>query len=555
MLESRGQTHANEAPGIATRRLRLRRSEAPLLFLIPAILVAIVMLAPIVYLAIRATEAGTATWDLLYRQRTAELLGNTLRLAAGVTLASILIALPLAWFINCTDLRWRRFWGVLAPLPLVIPSYAGTIAVIGALGPRGLFQEWLEPLGVQKLPSIYGYWGAWVTLTLFTYPYIYLSVSAAFRRIDPAFEEASRTLRRGSVSTFLRVTLPQLRPSIVSGGLLSILYVISDFGVVTLMRYDTFTRAIYTQYRAAFDRTLAAALSVVLIALAVSLLAGEGALRGKSKYHRVGTGAATNRPLVSLGRWNIPAMGFCALVILAALGVPIVTMTYWLLTGASSGHQLSDLPRAALHSVLLAVLSSFAVLVCAFPVAMLAARHSTDRISRVLERVSYLGYALPGIVVALAFVFVGARYLTALYQTLPLLIIAMSVKYLSQGVGALRATILQVSPRLEESARVLGRSPLSTIRAVTLPLITPGVGAAFYLTFLAVMKELPITLLLSPTGFDTLAVEIWSATDAGSYGRAAAPTLLIIVISAVPTVLFSRRPANTARDRIEEIPA
>ena len=262
----------------------------PLVSVIPAILIAAAMLTPIVYLVIRASEAGSEIWPLVFRNRTAVIFWNTLKLAAGVSAATILIAVPYAWLTTRTDLPLRRMWDTIAPMPLVIPSYAGTLAIIGAVGPRGLVQGWLEPLGIDRLPSIYGYWGAWATLSLFTYPYVYLSVRAALRGLDPSLEEASRSLQSSSLRTFFQCTLPQLRPAIVSGALLSALYTVSDFGVVTLMRYDAFTRTIYTQYRSAFDRTLAAALGILLVLFALSLVMGEGALRNRGAYHRLGAG-------------------------------------------------------------------------------------------------------------------------------------------------------------------------------------------------------------------------------------------------------------------------
>jgi iron(III) transport system permease protein len=511
------------------------------MLVIPSVVVALAMLVPIVYLAIRSTEAGADVWPLIYRQRTGEIFWNTVKLAVGVTSAATAISVPYAWLVTQTDIPLRKFWAVLAPLPLVIPSYAGTIAVIGALGPRGLIQEWLEPVGIDRMPNIYGYWGAWGVLTLLTYPYIYLAVAAAFRGLDPTLEDASRMLHRDATVTFFRCTLSQLRPAIVAGGLLTTLYVVSDFGVVTLMRYDAFTRTIYTQYRSAFDRTFAAALGLLLVAFAVMVLSGEGLLRGRARYHRAGTGINRVRTTTALGTWKWLGFAFCLVVQLAALGVPILTLCYWLLTGSSAGHQLGDLPGAAGHSFLLALLAAGAAIAAGSPIAALSARHSRLPVSRILERMTYLGHALPGIVIALSFVFLGARYVPSLYQTLPWMVAAMVVKFLPQAVGAVRASLLQSSPRMEESSRMLGMSPVRTAARVTVPLAKNGIGAGFVLVFLTVMKELPITLLLSPTGFNTLATEIWSSTDAGSYGRAAAPALMLIVISAIPVAFFELR--------------
>jgi iron(III) transport system permease protein len=531
---------------------RLLRPKLPWMLVLPALLVAAAMLTPVVYLIIRTSEAGSDVWGLIFRERTAVIFWNTLMLAAGVSGAAILIAVPYAWLTTRTDLPVRRLWETLAPLPLVIPSYAGTLAVIGAVGPRGMVQQWLEPLGIERLPSIYGYTGAWLTLTLFTYPYVYLSVRAALRGLDPSLEEASRSLSRGSWQTFFRCVLPQLRPAIVSGALLSALYTVSDFGVVTLMRYDAFTRTIYTQYRSAFDRTLAAGLGLLLVLFALSLVVGEGKLRNRGSYHRLGSGAARAAMTIPLGRWRGPAIAFCALVPLLALGVPIATLLYWLFTGTSTGNQFGDLPGAALNSMLIGLYAAVVAMAAALPVAILAVRYRKSRFSRMMERTTYLGYALPGIVIALAFVFLGARYLTPIYQTLPLLVLAMVVRFIPQGVGAARTSLLQVSPRLEESSRSLGRGGFGTILRITVPLAWPGISAGAALVFLTVLKELPITLLLSPTGFDTLATEIWAASEGGAYGRAAAPALLLIGLSMIPTLLLayrtSTRSARTADD-------
>jgi iron(III) transport system permease protein len=181
-------------------------------------------------------------------------------LAAVVTAASVAVAVPLAWLTARTDLPGRRAWAVLAALPLVIPSYVGGFVLVSMFGPRGLLQDALAPLGVERLPEIYGLPGAALALTLFSYPYVLLTVRGALRGMDPALEEASRSLGSGGWATFFRVTLPQLRPAIVAGALLVALYSLSDFGAVSLLQFDSFSREIYTQYRSAFDRTPAAIL-------------------------------------------------------------------------------------------------------------------------------------------------------------------------------------------------------------------------------------------------------------------------------------------------------
>jgi iron(III) transport system permease protein len=405
-----------------------------------------------------------------------------------------------------------------------------------------LLQGWLGGVGVERLPAIYGFWGSWLTLTLFTYPYVFLAVRTALRGLDPALEEAARCLSRGPWRTFLTCTLPQLRPAIAAGALLAALYSVGDFGVVTLLRYDAFTRAIYVQYGSVFNRAAAAALALLLVFFAAALLLAEARVRGRATFHRVGSGAARPTRPVPLGRWRFPALAFCGGVVGLALGVPLAVLGYWFVRSLGEGIALAPLAAAALHSLTLGGWTAAAATLAALPVALLAARFS-GRLGAVADRVSFLGYALPGIVVALAFVTIGVQ--TPFYQTLPLLVLACAVRFLPQAIGSARLSLLQVGPRLEEAARSLGRSQAGAVASVTVPLARPGMLAGAALVLLTTMKELPTTLLLSPTGYDTLATRIWTAASDAAYGTAAAPALLLIAVSALPTLLLA------ARDRVE----
>jgi iron(III) transport system permease protein len=206
------------------------------------------------------------SWAWLLRVSTLEIIGRTLLLAFGVSLVSILLSIPMAWLTARSDLPFKRFWSIIAPLPLVIPSYVGAYLFVSALGPRGLVQGWLEPLtGIQRLPDIYGFWGALLVLSLLSYPFVYLPVRAVLHRMDRSTEEAARSLGHSPWRTFWRVTFPQLRPALASGSLLVALYVLRDFGAVSILRYSTFTRSIYIQYQSSFDRVSAALLALVLV--------------------------------------------------------------------------------------------------------------------------------------------------------------------------------------------------------------------------------------------------------------------------------------------------
>ncbi|HVL99090.1 MAG TPA: iron ABC transporter permease [Egibacteraceae bacterium] len=521
-------------------RRRARRSRAPAWLWVPALLVAVVMLLPLVYLAVRASEAGRQGLAIAADPATVRVLANTALLAGLVTAAGALLAIPLAWLTTRTNLPGRRLWSVLTALPLVIPSYVGAFTYIAAFGPRGMLQSVLAPLGVERLPDIYGMPGAVLTLTLFTYPYLLLTVRGALLGMDPALEEASRSLGHSPARTFRRVTLPQLRPAIGAGALLVALYTLSDFGAVSLMRFNSFTRAIYVQYQAAFDRTPAAVLAALLVLFTLALLAVEARTRRRVRYHSSHAGAPRSQPVVELGRWRGPALALCSTVVVLGLVVPLSVMGFWLARGLRAGEPLRLVATAAVNSVQAAGLAAAVAAAAAVPVALLAARHRS-RVATLIERATYLGHALPGIVVALSLVFFGARYAGRLYQTLALLVFAYVVLFLPQAVGATRASALQIPPSVEEAARGLGRRVPAVLLTVTAPLIRPGVLAGAALVFLTAMKELPATLLLGPAGYTTLATSIWIATSEAFFARAAAPALMLVALAGVPLAFLLAR--------------
>lgn len=514
---------------------------APAAVSLPAVLTAAALVLPIAYLLVRAVGGGVEAAEVVARSDTAVLLRDTLGLAAAVTAATVVLGVPLAWLTTRTDLPGRRALAVLTALPLVIPSFVGAFALIGALGPGGLVEDWL---GV-RLPDIYGFPGAFLSLTAFTYPYVTLTVQGALRGLDPALEEASRGLGRNARRTFLRVTLPQLRPAIGAGALLAALYVLADFGAVSLMRYSTFTRAIYLQYQAAFDRTPAAVLGLVLVVLTLAVLLGEarlGATRGSSTR----SVAARRATVTPLGRWRWPAFGACAVVVGLALLAPLATVTVWLQRALSSGVPLSPVLEPAWNSLRVSALGAVAAVAAAVPVAVVSARYHS-RSGRLLERVTYAGHALPGIVVALAFVFFGARYGGRLYQTLAMLVLAYVVLFLPQALGAVRASLLQISPSVEDAARSLGSTPVGALRRVVLPMASRGALAGGALVFLTTMKELPATLLLAPTGFRTLATEIWDTTSEAFFARAAVPAVALVVLGSLPLAVLVIRQRDLTR--------
>ena len=513
----------------------------PAIIWAPALLVGAAMLLSPAYLLIRTAGAGTEAWDLLFRLRILAILARTILLVVSVTGVCVILAVPLAWLTVRTDLPGRRAWAVAAALPLVIPSYVAGFVVVVALGPKGMLAQGLGGLfGIDRLPEIYGFPGALLTLSFLSYPYVLLTARGSLLRMDPALVETSRGLGHGSWSTFRKVILPMMRPGIMAGGLLVALYVLSDFGAVSLLRYETFTWAIFVQYESGLERTLGAAMSLTLAAMALGIVGLEFVSRGRSRYYRSAPGTVRPGAMVRLGRWRWPALAFCSAVLVIGLALPASVLLYWAVRGVLAGEPLVLLWSAARNSLYGSSIAAVIAVAAALPVATLSVRFP-GILSSLLERVTYVGFALPGIAVALALVFFGANYAPILYQTMGLLVLAYAVLFLSPAVGAIRASLLQISPRMEEAARSLGRTPLRVMTSITLPMARPGIISAGALVFLLTMKELPATLVLGPIGYNTLATAVWAAASEAFFAQAALPALLLILVSSIPLAFLMLR--------------
>jgi iron(III) transport system permease protein len=493
------------------------------------------MVLPLGHLVLRGSEAGDPVGQVLSR-RVATLVSSTLVLAVVVTAVAVVLGVGIAWLVERTDVPARRTLGIAALVPLAVPTYVGALAVVATFGPRGLAVE---------VPGLIGFWGATAALALATYPYVVVMARAVLRAADPALEEAARSLGDGPWARYRRVVLPQVRPAATAGGLLVFLYVLSDFGAVSILRYDTLTRAIFVEYRSTFDRARPALLALVLVALTLVAIAAERRLRGRGAPAPVVAGVRPPRT-VRLGRWRWPAAAAVAAVAAAGAGVPVGVLAYWASVGATRPEPASVLADAAATSVQLSAAAAVAAVVVALPVAVLAVRHRSV-FSRAVETLAQSGYALPGLVIALALVFFAARYTPALYQTLPLVVVAYVLRFLPEALGAVRSSLLQVDPALEESARSLGRRPLGVARTITVPLVRGGVLAGAALVFLTAVKELPATLLLRPAGYDTLAVRVWTGASQGLYAQAAPAALLVVAVSAL--VLWPMERAGRVRRR------
>jgi iron(III) transport system permease protein len=309
------------------------------------------------------------------------------------------------------------------------------------------------------------------------------------------------------------------------------------------MRFDAFTRVIYAQYQGRLDRTPAAVLALALIVIAIGILWVEQKTRGRAAYFsRKPTRRVGRRPVH--GRTALAVYGFLTGLVAAAMVLPITTLVIWLARGWARGADLGLRWGSLAGSLSGSLLAAVVAMAAALPIAVLAIRYRS-RPTRWLDRSVYIIFSVPHIAVALAVVFFGAAYLGPLYQSFVVLVLVYAALFLAQATGAAGAALVNVNPHLEEAARSLGKSQAQTLRSITLPLIRRGLLAGGVLVFLTTMKELPATLLLRPTGFNTLAVDVWSLTADLRYAQAAAPALVLLIAAAGPMYLLLNRSQDT----------
>ena len=507
------------------------RAKRPRSLAIAAIVAAIFFVAPSLYVLWRVFTTGTDASEVWHEVPGP--LWRTVQLAVLVSTSAAVLGTSLAWLLLRTDLPLRRLFRILAPVPLVFPSFVGAAAYLAGLAPNGVLRQTLELVGYHAPKRFRGLGASWLVLTLFTYPYVYLSVGARLAQVPRAAEESARLLGDSAWQMFVRVVLPMIRRSVLGGTLLVFLYSLSEFGAVQLLGYDTLTRVVYSTRLV--DRAQSFGAAAVLLVLAFVVVYIEHHARGGA----IVSSASAPRPAraISLGKWRIFAFSGVSLILFFALAMPVASLVQWAWRGISQGDdsagrlgtELGDLATPTWTTAWLGATAGLLTVLAVLPAAILSARYRS-RLSTSVNAAVIAGFAVPGLVIALS------------VQNAMLLLAAYVVHFGSQAMRATENSVAAVPTRVSESARLLGAGSVRRALTIDLPLMRPGLLAGGGLVLLATLKELPATLLLAPIGLETLSTRVWGMFEEGFLAESALAALALVVLSAVLTwILVLRR--------------
>ncbi len=519
--------------------------------LLPIVLLTV---APLLVVAASWLQPQPEVWAHLHEFVLPRVLTNTLWIAIGVALLTALLGISLAWLTAVCEFPGRRVFAWVLVLPLALPGYVLASVMVGLLDYSGPLQTGLRALlgPATTLPPIRSVGGAILVFGLVLYPYVYLLARQAFLTQGQRSIEAAQTLGLPRVRAFFRVVLPMSRPWWAAGISLALMETLADFGTVAIFNVDTFTTAIYKAWLSLFNLPVASQLAS-LLALAVLLLTWfELRERGQRRYSSHAAGKSASRiPLRGTAR--LLATGWCALVLLLSFVMPVVQLLIWTL-GVLMHDWDARYWEFIGHSLLLSALSAVLVVTCGLWIAYVQRQHP-GRLTALAVRLSTLGYALPGMLLSVG-LFVPVAWLDSqllpiwnaigvqpaplLKGTLAVMLVALAARFMAVGFEPMQAAMERVTPSQEQAARSLGLGRWQMLRRLFVPMLRSGWLGASLLVFVEVMKEMPITLMTRPFGWDTLAVRVFEMSSEGMWERAALPSLCIVVVGLLPVLLLVR---------------
>lgn len=520
--------------------------------------VALLVALPLSVILLSFTRPEPEIWRHIADYLLVGLLSNTFILTGGVLSLTLVLGTGLAWLTAVCEFPGRRTFSWALLLPLAMPTYVLAFVFLGLLDFSGPVQSFLRswfPATITLFPNVRSAGGVILVMSLALYPYVYLLSKNAFMTQGKQAMEAARSLGCSPMRSFFKVALPMARPWTAGGLLLVLMETLADFGAVSIFNFDTFTTAIYKAWFGFFSLNAAAQLSSLLVLMVFIVMIVEQKMRANMRYTHTGrTSAKAERiRLTGWRRWGATLFAFGILAV--AFLIPLLQLIIWSMEMIP--HQLNTRYLGFLgRSLFLSLLAAAVVCVCALLLTYAGRRHK-DKFTAAMIRTANLGYALPGTVLAVGMVIVissidgtFARWIGSdsgsaagplLQGTVFIMITAYMVRFMAGGYNSINSAMQRITPNMDETAVSMGVKGLSLLRRVHVPLLRGGILTAAMLVFVDVMKEMPITLMTRPFGWDTLAVKIYELTSEGEWERAAFPAAALVLGGLIPVMLLHKQ--------------
>ncbi len=518
-------------------------------------IIALLVAAPLFVIAFNIFQPGDEAWGHISGNLLPGYTLNTVLLMAGVAFFSLIIGVSNAWIVSAFTFPGRKLLSWFLIFPFAIPAYITGFTWAGILdftSPVYLFfRNYLDiNTGQYLFFDILSLPGAIFIFTVAYYPYVYLISLAWFTKQSPVYREVAASLGKSSTQTFFSVALPMARPAIVAGISLVLMEVLNDYGLVHYFGVNTFTTGIFTAWYAFGSPPSALKLSAVLMLFVIVLIFSERWQRRNKKF------TSTASPGHKAVRKKVGPVVKVALIIwmllpfAAGFLFPLLMQLHWLMQTWDTffNRNFTDL---VINSSMLAVVASLAVVVLSLVISF-SVRTWPVGINKTLSRLATLGYAIPGAVVAVGILSLllwtgnqlgdtaGGVVRTMLTASWAALIYAYAVRFMAVGYNSIESGLDKVPLSMDESARSLGISNAKTLRKINLPLIRPAVWTGLLLVFIDVLKELPLTLILRPFNFDTLAIRAFEFASDERIAEAAPASLVLVVIGLLPVILINK---------------
>lgn len=521
-------------------------------------LAAAIVLIPVIVVFSSFWTPSDDIWQHLIQTTLLTLLINTTWLAIGVIIGTALLGVSLAWLTTVYEFPGRAFFSWALLLPLATPAYVTAFVALGLFDFTGPVQTslrvWLDS-DLDWFPDIRNRLGVIIVFTLAFYPYVYLLARNAFMSQGKRSLEVAQSLGLTRLQGFWKVALPLARPWIASGIMLVLMETLADFGTVAVFNYDTFTTAIYKAWFSMFSLDAASQLASLLIILIFAVIVLEQQFRLKMRYAESKKSPRADR-IILYGRQKWFAFGFVFIILLVAFLLPILQLLNWTMQSVTSDYDFSRFGEFLWHSIILSALAVLLICGIAVVIAYAARRFSTTSIQYAL-RIATIGYALPGTVLAIGIympiVWLDGKlnewilYLMEietgqlLQGTLIAMLVAYLIRFLAVSYYPIDGAMHRVTRNIDEAALTFGVYGWTMIHKVHFPILKSGIFTAATLVFIDVMKEMPITLMTRPFGWDTLAVRIFSLTSEGQWEQAALPAIMLVLTGLVPIIVFMRQ--------------